>query len=67
METKNMKTSSKRYIGSFLKVALGAGTVISGAYVFSRLKEKQDSETRLERMEQMLDEISEEGAEKKTK
>ena len=63
METKNR---AKGYLDKFLKVALGAGTVVGGAYVFSRLKEKQAVETRLERMGQIIDEISKEGAEKKT-
>jgi hypothetical protein len=55
-----METSSKskRYLGSFLNVALGAGAVISGAYIFSRLKDKRDVETRLERMEQILEKIT---------
>lgn len=59
METKEMKNKAKSYAGSFLKVALGAGAVIGGAYVVSRVKEKQDTEIRLERMEQILDEIRE--------
>jgi len=63
METKNR---AKGYLDKFLKVALGAGTVVGGAYVYSRLKEKQAVETRLERMGQIIDEISKEGAEKKT-
>lgn len=57
METKEMKNKAKTYAGSFLKLAIGAGAVIGGAYVVSRLKEKQDTDTRLERMEQILDEI----------
>lgn len=56
METKNR---TKTYLGSFLNIALGAGAVIGGAYVVSRLKEKQDTEIRLERMEHILEEISE--------
>jgi Na+-transporting NADH:ubiquinone oxidoreductase subunit NqrC len=55
METKKVKTTMKTYASSLLKVALGAGTVIGGAYVFSRLKEKQDADVRLERMEQILE------------
>ncbi len=50
---------TKDYFKTFLSVALGAGTVIGGAYVFSRIKEKQNTETRLERMEQIVEEISE--------
>ena len=55
METKNR---AKTYLSSFLKIALGAGTVIGGAYVVSRIKEKQDTELRLERLEQMVEDIS---------
>jgi hemerythrin superfamily protein len=54
MET---KSRTKTYLSSFIKVALGAGAVVGGAYVFSRVKEKQDTEVRLERMEQILDDI----------
>ncbi|OPY67613.1 MAG: hypothetical protein A4E57_02205 [Syntrophorhabdaceae bacterium PtaU1.Bin034] len=54
------RSKSKRYLGGFLNVALGAGAVISGAYIFSRLKEKRDTETRLERMEQILEKIASE-------
>ena len=54
METKNR---GKGYLNKFLKVALGAGTVVGGAYVYSRLKEKQAVETRLERMEQIMEEV----------
>lgn len=60
METKKAKTIMKTYAGSLLKGALGAGTVIGGAYLVSRLKEKQNTETRLERMEQILEEIKSE-------
>ena len=50
---------TKNYFKAFLNIALGAGAVVGGAYVFSRIKEKQDTETRLERMEQIVEEISE--------
>ncbi len=59
METKEMKDKARMYAGSFLKFALGASAVIGGAYVVSRIKEKQDTEIRLERMEQILEEIKE--------
>jgi len=59
METKEMKNKAKTYAGSFLKFAIGAGAVIGGAYVVSRVKEKQNTEIRLERMEQILEEIKE--------
>lgn len=55
METKN---KAKNYFRTFLHLAAGAGPVIGGAYIFSRLKEKQNTETRLERMEQIVEEIS---------
>lgn len=57
METAN---KTKKYIGSFLNIALGAGAVVGGAYIFSRIKEKQDTETRLDRLEQIVKELSEE-------
>lgn len=44
--------------GTFLSIAIGAGAVIKGAYIYSRIKEKQGTEERLERMEQTLDEIA---------
>lgn len=57
METKH---KTKRYLRTFLNIAAGAGAVVGGAYVFSRLKEKQNTETRLERMEQILEEVQKE-------
>jgi len=55
METKNR---TKTYLGSLLKVVAGATTVIGGAYVVSRIKEKQDAEARIERLEQMVEGLS---------
>jgi pyridoxal/pyridoxine/pyridoxamine kinase len=55
METKN---KAKKYFKTFLNIATGAGAVVGGAYIFSRIKEKQDIERRLERMEQIVEEIS---------
>lgn len=55
METKN---TTKKYFRTFLNIAAGAGAVIGGAYIFSRIKEKQDADTRLERMEQIVEEIT---------
>jgi len=52
------KGRAKGYFKTILNVALGAGTVVGGAYILSRLKEKQDVEIRLERMEQVLDELA---------
>ena len=57
METKN---KAKEYFRTFLKISAGAGAVVGGAYIFSRLKEKQNTETRLERMEQILEEVQKE-------
>ncbi|GFP19661.1 hypothetical protein HKBW3S03_01166 [Candidatus Hakubella thermalkaliphila] len=55
MEAKNR---AKRYFKTLLNIAAGAGAVIGGTYIFSRIKEKQDADTRLERMEQIIDEIA---------
>lgn len=63
METAN---KTKKYLSSFLNIALGAGTVIGGAYIFSRINEKQNTETRLDRMEQILKWLSEETESKET-
>lgn len=43
------------YLRSALSLAIGIGSVITGSYVATRLKEKQDMEARLNRMEQILD------------
>lgn len=51
---------ASRYFRTFLHVAGGAGVVIAGAYIYSRIKEKQESEIRLARIEQMLAKFSEE-------
>jgi Na+/H+ antiporter NhaC len=55
METKN---KYKGYFRTFLNIAAGAGAVIGGAYILSRIKEKQDTEIRLERMEQIIETMS---------
>lgn len=52
-----MKKRTSRYAGTLFSLALGAGAVVGGAYVVSRIREKQETETRLERMEQMLEEF----------
>jgi hypothetical protein len=46
------------YFGSALKVTLGAGVALGGAYLLSRVSEKQDTEASLSRLEQMLAELS---------
>jgi hypothetical protein len=55
MEKKNM---AKDYLNRLLKVSFGAGAVVGGAYVWSRLKEKHGTEVRLERLEQILEKAS---------
>jgi len=57
MESKGMQTGMK-YLGSALKIALGAGAALGGAYVFSRVAEKQESEASFGRLEQMLSELA---------
>ena len=54
----------KRLFHGFLRVAAGAVAVVGGAYVFSRIREKQESETRLDRLEQIVEEVSKEKQEK---
>lgn len=59
MEIMHMTKGVRGFLGSALNVALGAGAVLGGSYIVSRIKEKRDIETRLERMEQILDKLSE--------
>lgn len=47
------------YLGSALKVTLGAGAALGGAYLLTRVSEKQDTESSLSRLEQMLSELAE--------
>ncbi|MCR4321824.1 MAG: hypothetical protein NUV74_15985 [Candidatus Brocadiaceae bacterium] len=51
---------TRTYLGSLLSIAGGAGAVLVGAYIFSRIKERQETETRLERIEQILQKLVEE-------
>ncbi len=51
---------ARRYLDDALKIAAGAGLVISAAYIISRIKEKQETEARLSRMERILEKLSEE-------
>jgi hypothetical protein len=51
----NMKHKGMRYLYSGLTVLFGAGATLGGSYLFSRLREKQDVETRMDRLEQMLE------------
>lgn len=48
------------YFGSVLNILSGATAVFLGTYFFSRIKEKQETETRLERIEHILQKLSEE-------
>ena len=54
---KEQNRNGMRYFGNALKVTLGAGAVLGGAYLVSRIKEKQTSETSISRVEQMLEEL----------
>ena len=50
---------SKRYLRSGLSVLLGAGATLGGSFLVSRIREKQNVETRLDRLEQMLEQVGE--------
>lgn len=54
-----------KYFSNALKVTLGAGAALGGSYLLCRVKEKQTSETSLSRLEQMLEELLQAGAENK--
>lgn len=56
----DITNKASRYFRTLLNIASGAGVVIVGAYICSRIKEKQESEIRLARIEQMLAKLSEE-------
>lgn len=51
---------TRTYLGSLLTIAGGVGTVLGGAYLFSRIKERHEKEARLERIEQILQKLAEE-------
>ena len=51
---------TRTYLGSLLTISGGVGTVLVGAYIFSRIKEKHEKEARLERIEQILQKLAEE-------
>lgn len=51
---------AKRYLGDALKIAAGTGLVIGAAYLISRIREKQATEARLARLEEILEKVSEE-------
>jgi hypothetical protein len=46
------------YLGTALRLALGAGGVLGGAYLVSRINERQNLETRLDRLEQMVEKLA---------
>lgn len=62
---KEQNRNGMKYFGNALKVSLGAGAALGGAYLFSRIKEKQTSETSMSRVEQMLEELLAAGKDKK--
>lgn len=51
------KSRSMQYVRSGLTILLGAGATLASSFLVSRLKEKQDSESRLDRLEQMIDDL----------
>ena len=48
----------KDYVRTALSLGFGAGAIVGGAYIFSRITEKQETETRLERLEQIVEKLS---------
>jgi hypothetical protein len=57
MEKSGMQ-KGMNYFGNALKITLGAGVALGGTYLLSRVKEKQDTEASLGRLEQMLSELA---------
>jgi hypothetical protein len=53
-----MTGTGRKYFDSALRVALGAATVLGSSYVLSRIKERQAMETRIDRLEQMIEALS---------
>lgn len=58
-EMNNGMRKGMSYFSNALKVTLGAGAALGGAYILSRVGEKQDTEASLSRLEQMLAELAE--------
>lgn len=58
MEREKMQMGMS-YFTNALKVTLGAGVALGGAYLLSRIGEKQDTEASLSRLEQMMAELAE--------
>ena len=46
-----------KYLRPVLSVLVGSGAALGGSYLFSRIKEKQETETRLARLEHLLEEL----------
>ncbi|MGQ3685160.1 MAG: hypothetical protein ACUBOA_09200 [Candidatus Loosdrechtia sp.] len=47
------------FVGPLLNILSGAASVLIGTYIFSRIKEKQDTENRLARIEELLQKLAE--------
>lgn len=58
MENRNAMRTGMNFFGQALKVTLGAGVALGGAYLLSRVGEKQSTEASLSRLEQMLSELA---------
>lgn len=56
-QSRNGMQTGMNYFGNAMKIALGAGAALGGAYLVHRIKEKQNSETSLSKVEQMLEEL----------
>ena len=56
---RNGMRKGMRYFGNALKVILGAGVALGGSYLLCGVGEKQDPESSLSRLEQMLSELAE--------
>ncbi|MCX7873070.1 MAG: hypothetical protein N2327_01375 [Caldimicrobium sp.] len=50
----------RKYLKKAVDVALGAGTVLIGAFYISKIREKGQIRERLERMENILEKLMEE-------
>ena len=55
----------RKYFRNTLTVALGAGAALGSAFLASRVSEKQGAETRLSRLEELLEQSGAGLAEKK--
>jgi hypothetical protein len=61
----NTARKGMRYFGNALKITLGAGTILGGTYLVSRIREKQDTESSLSRLEQMMENLAGTGEKEK--